>query len=761
MKIFVKFCLVLVFSLSIVFVNAQTAAIRINQLGYYPNANKVAVVSFAKGSTFELVDTTNDAIVYSGDISDEVYWTDAGDSVSICDFTSFTSEGIYKVRIPDFGESYPFTISPTVLREAAYASLKSFYYSRCSFQLDSAHAGLYARKGGHYDTAVVYHASTGKTGELKSPGGWYDAGDFGKYVVNAGITLGNLLSYYENFNGFFADSIMNIPESGNGKSDLLDEVKFELDWLKTMQDDDGGVFNKLSTLNFVGYILPENATETRYVIGKSTSAALDFAAVMAMAGRIYKDYDSVYAKDCKTRAEEAWVWAKENPQIYFSNPSDVSTGQYGDQNVTDEFAWAASELYITTQKDEYKTYVEENLNKVKYNEVPNWYTVGPLGALSLATQDHGLSGTITDEIKESIVSMSDDWLDQIESSPNRVPYNLYNWGSNSGVSNSGIALIYAYLITGEEKYVLAAAEVLDYIFGKNATGFSFMTSYGYNTPMEIHHRVTLADGIEQPVPGYVAGGPNKGRQDNLQYPFTNPAKSYFDDSHSYASNEVAINWGAPLTALIASVDALLGDSSNIGFELKTSLNNPPNINLRQPIYNAEYDEGEELVIDTRISDDDGISKVELYIDSRFVETLTEKPFTWSFDALSVGTHTVTIVAFDSTGLASTKSQRFKYVAEGPLSNQLQDENELLLRVVPNPVVDNFSIQYEQDNLSPVEFILFDMNGRVIDHITDGGSDSGLKSISWKLNANLGAGMYYISMIQNGQEVAHTKLIKVQ
>ncbi|MFH0757597.1 MAG: glycoside hydrolase family 9 protein [Bacteroidota bacterium] len=304
---------------------AQSGAIRINQLGYYPEANKIAMVVQPNATSFEIVNSADNAVEFSGQMTPPKYWEDAGDSIRLCDFSALIKPGTYKIHIPGFGESYPFEISGTIWRKAAYASLKSYYYQRCSYELTEPFAGVWARGAGHPDTACILHSSTGRTGTISSPGGWYDAGDYGKYVVNAGISVASLLSFYENFNDVFADSSILIPESGNGKSDLLDEVKYELDWLRTMQDEDGGVFCKLTTLSFAGFIMPKNASADRYVIGKSTASALDFAAMMAMAGRNYTDYDSAYAADCLDRAKDAWAWAKAHPAIYFNNPSDVHT----------------------------------------------------------------------------------------------------------------------------------------------------------------------------------------------------------------------------------------------------------------------------------------------------------------------------------------------------------------------------------------------------------------------------------------------------
>ena len=640
--------------------SSQTGAIRINQVGYYPTANKIAIVVYTKASTFEVVSVPDNKVEFTGNLSAEVFWKDAGDSVKRADFSALNKLGTYKIRIPEFGESYPFEISNTVLRKPAYASLKSYYYQRSSYELTAPYAGLWARPAGHPDTECILHSSTGKSGKISSPGGWYDAGDYGKYVINAGISVATMLSFYENFNTFFADGTINIPESGNGKNDLLDEVKFELDWLKTMQDNDGGVFFKLTTLNFSGMVMPAADKAARYAIGKTTASALDFAAMMAMAGRIYKDYDAGYAADCVTRAESAWIWAKANPAIYFKNPSDVSTGEYGDNNVSDEFIWAAAELYITTQKAEFKTYLEEKSNSLKYLSAPGWQSVQPLASLSLATQPNGLSLSLITTIKNSVISTSNNWLNQITANACRIPTFGYNWGSNSSIANQGVGLLYAYILTKDVKYIKGAAECADYLLGKNATGFSFVSGYGSKTPMFFHHRPSHADGVVQPIPGFVAGGPNSGKQDGEKYPYSEPAKCFVDVMGSYASNEVCINWNSPMTALFAGIDAVLGDNSTVDFSLQTTINNPPVLTISNPAYASNMGSDQQLLIKSTATDPDGISKVELYIDSRFKGILAATPFQWTLNALPKGTHTVSVLAIDSKGLATEKTNVFSY-----------------------------------------------------------------------------------------------------
>ncbi|MFH0757596.1 MAG: glycoside hydrolase family 9 protein [Bacteroidota bacterium] len=244
----------------------------------------------------------------------------------------------------------------------------------------------------------------------------------------------------------------------------------------------------------------------------------------------------------------------------------------------------------------YKSYLESKSSYLNYQGAPVWPNVRPLASLSLATRANGLSGSLLASIRNSVISTADRWLNEIASSPCHIPAFGYYWGSNSGIANMGVGLLYANILTGDPKYIRGAAECADYILGKNATGFSFESSYGYRTPMHFHHRPSGSDGIIQPVPGFIAGGPNKNQEDGQNYPFDNPAKSYVDVEGSFASNEICINWNSPFTVLLAGIDAVLGDQSDVGFGVQTSVNNPPVIVINSPKFTTSIGSDEPFIL---------------------------------------------------------------------------------------------------------------------------------------------------------------------
>jgi endoglucanase len=333
---------------------------------------------------------------------------------------------------------------------------------------------------------------------------------------------------------------------------MLDEILWNLDWMATMQDQDGSVFHKLTTLNFAPDVMPHEANEQRYFVGKGTAAALNFAAVMATAARVFPASANTY----QSAAENAWQWAVENPDMPYKNPDNVSTGEYGDSNFDDEFAWAASELLITTGKSVYLDALSTHLGAPS---TPNWGSTMGLAYLSLLKEGKArLSSSLYDTLESDFLSYADQLVDADATSGFHVAMreNDFVWGSNGVAMNHGMILATAYSLTQNNSYRTAMSHLVDYVLGKNPTGYSFVTGFGTKPPRFIHHRQSQADSIADPVPGFVAGGPHSGQQDGCDYSSDFPAKSYVDDWCSYASNEIAINWNAPLVYTLAAMNNL-------------------------------------------------------------------------------------------------------------------------------------------------------------------------------------------------------------
>ena len=522
--------------------------IRINQIGFYPSSVKQFTIVDSEASSFKLVDAYKNK-VYSGELIDQGTWEASGEKVKIGDFSSFSAPGAYYVVVDDTIASYPFKIKKDLYRSALAAAIKSYYFQRASMPIEEEYGDIYERKAGHPDDQCLYHPSTGRTeGTLNSPGGWYDAGDYGKYIVNASLSTGQMMLLLEQYPDIMKNRALNIPESGNGIIDLWDELRYELDWILTMQDEDGGVYFKLTAKNFGGFVMPEDYDLDRYIIGKGTASTLDFAAVLAQASRLYKEIDSEWSAKALEASKKAFAWAEKNNDIAFKNPEDVNTGEYGDNEFSDDFFWAASELYLATKEDQYKIAIKTYEQEYKHQLADSWKNfVRNVGFHSLLENKDQLDEGLWNSLFEGHITLADEILQKIDKNPYRIALENYEWGSNSDILNQAYILCVAHRLTNDEKYLIGAEQINDYIFGKNATGYCFLTGFGAKRVMFPHHRPSGADSIADPVPGFIAGGPNNDRQDAHQVDYTSefPAKAYEDVEPSFASNEVCINWNAP------------------------------------------------------------------------------------------------------------------------------------------------------------------------------------------------------------------------
>jgi endoglucanase len=561
----------LALAVSLLFAGSAIGAdIKVNQVGFLPASQKLAVVPAGGAASFAVVDAASGKQVFEGKLGTAASWDASGETVRLADFSGLNKPGKYRIKVNGMPDSAPFAIDPDAYRSLEAAAIKSYYFQRTGTALLPQHAGQYARPFAHPDTHVLVHPSAASAKRpagtvISSSKGWYDAGDYNKYVVNSGITTWTLLQAYAQFPSAFDKLSLNLPESGNGLPDILNEVLWNLDWMATMQDpDDGGVYHKLTNKVFDPFIMPEKATTPRYVVQKTTAAALDFAAVMATASRVLAKFDNLQpgrSARYLAAAEAAWRWALANPSITYQQPADVSTGAYGDKTLDDEFAWAATELLVSTGKDEYRARARQPAALAKTE--PSWSDVAALGWMSLAA-GRLPRGVDAGPAKEHVVQLADRLAAQWKASPYRISMvkSDFVWGSNAVLLNQAMVLAHAYQFTHRRDYLDAAQSALDYVLGRNAVGMSFVTGVGATSPMHPHHRPSESDGIAAPVPGLIVGGPNPGQQDRktcpgVPYPSALPALSYLDNVCSYASNEVAINWNAPLVYVTAALQSLV------------------------------------------------------------------------------------------------------------------------------------------------------------------------------------------------------------
>ena len=538
--------------------------IHVNQLGYYAGSKKIALVSEMDAESFSVRLASTNQVVFSDRLAEPHMWTMSGENLQFADFSSFKTPGRYYLQIGT-ERSNTFSIGDTAVYDTlAVWAAKAFYLWRASCPIESQFAVFkgtdYSRELGHPDTVVYVHRSAANDkrhaeSEVSASKGWYDSGDYNKYVVNAAFTAGCLGLAYETSQRYFSNLDLNIPESGNGVPDLLNELKWELDWILSMFDDtDGGVYFKLSSLRFAKMVMPHQDNMDRYMIGKSTSSALGFAASMAMASRLYSRYEEQFpgfSEKALACARRAYQWALTFPNRKFDNPDDVFTGTYSDEDFSDDFFYAAAQLFITTHEQQYY----DKLKLVQSYDSPTWYNVNSLGLLELAVNLDDLpSFTNKAQIRQKVQALFDNIYKLYYYSAGQLPLKKFEWGSNGNVAVNGAILALAFKMTKNERYLTASQAALDYLLGRNSLDYCFVTRFGVRYPKKIHDRRSQSDGIRLPLPGYLVGGPNLDQPTDCgqsNYPsFIYPARAYLDDICSFSTNEIAINWNAPLVMLL-------------------------------------------------------------------------------------------------------------------------------------------------------------------------------------------------------------------
>ncbi len=530
---------------TLLFLTACTARpqVLINQLGHYPDGKKIAVTEGPFTGTFRVVDEQNGETVYENTAGETVASAFSGKMLTQLDFTPLNKPGTYRIITENGDSSSVFSIDDNVLAPLASTALEAFTLQRS--------------EPGHPDTSVMIHASAISPERpegtiISCPKGWYDAGDYNKYIVNASYTTGLVLAGCEKY--------FNYPLNEG----ILEEMMYNLQWALTMQDPgDGGVYHKLTTPAFEGFIKPAECKQQRYVVQKTVTATLDFAASMAQAARIYRQFPeySQIVPAMEEASENAYGWALDHPDALYNQfemnkqfDPDIQTGAYGDRSARDEFFWASCELYLTTGKG---YYYEKMMEYAPGSfTAPTWGNVDGLGYFALLTH-----GKATETMKQHLTGFCDSIALKSQGTPYASSYGNserdFFWGclSESCLSNA-ISLLYGYELNGNRDYLDQAFHNMDYLLGRNPLGYCYVTGMGTKSPVNPHHRLAATDDIPGPLPGFLVGGPNPGKQDGCDYLSDFPDESYLDVVESYASNEIAINWNATLLHLAVALDTL-------------------------------------------------------------------------------------------------------------------------------------------------------------------------------------------------------------
>ncbi|MFC4587062.1 glycoside hydrolase family 9 protein [Sphaerisporangium corydalis] len=558
--------------------------VRVNQVAYLPKGPKDAtLVTEATGPLPWRLANSGGTVVASGSTVPRGVDASSGQNVHSIGFGAYTKAGTGYTLTADGQTSRPFDIGGGAYESLRADALKFYYTQRSGIEiLDSLRPG-YGRPAGHLraapnqgDTDVPCQPGVCDY-SLDVSGGWYDAGDHGKYVVNGGISVAQLMGEFERTKnavtarpGRLGDSTLAIPESGNKVPDILDEARWEQEFLLRMQVPAGKPYagmahHKVHDQNWTGLpLLPHLDPQARELHPVSTAATLNLAAAAAQAARVFAPYDPAFAARNLTAARDAWAAARAHPAVYASASDGTGGGTYDDGDVTDEFYWAAAELFVTTGEKEFQDAVLASPHHTADIWTPRgfgWQSTAALGRLDLATVPNDLPGRAG--VRASVLAGADEYLATLKAHPYGLPYdpaeNTYDWGSSSQVLNNMVVMAAAYDISGRAKYRDGVLEGLGYLLGRNALNQSYVTGYGEVASHNQHSRWyahQLNADLPNPPKGSLAGGPNSGIQDPKAQALLRgcaPQFCYVDDIESWSTNELTVNWNAPLSWISAFV----------------------------------------------------------------------------------------------------------------------------------------------------------------------------------------------------------------
>lgn len=517
--------------------------IHLNSLGFLPGQPKKATV-VTKCSDFVVKRASNGQSVATGQVAGPLHQDDVKQDVWIADFSSLSEKGKFYLEVPGVGRSADFEIGDAVYGFPFYTVMRGFYLWRCGTAVRGEHDGqTYAHAACHMDDA--YEDYIGNPGSRRDgTGGWHDAGDYGKYVVNAGVTVGCLFLAWDHFQGKIKNVSLDLPDMAPGYPDFLKEIKWETDWLLKMPypDGSGKVSHKLTRVNFEGFVMPEKDTEKRYFTDWSSAAVADFVAMMSMAARYFKPYDAEYAQRCLDAAEKSCAFLAANPQSKGFVQGAFRTGGYqtGD---SDDRLWAAAEMWETTGKAECLKDFETRAavsSGGKIDENWDWGNVRNLGMFTyVLSQREGRDFNLLEQVRRDVIAVADALVAKAKQDVYGRPLGgRYYWGCNGTVARQVLNLQVANRVSPNPEYVNAALDAVAHLFGRNYYGRSYVTGLGLKPPMNPHDRRSGADGIEAPWPGYLVGGGQS-------------ATNWNDTQADYRTNEIAINWQGALVYALA------------------------------------------------------------------------------------------------------------------------------------------------------------------------------------------------------------------
>ncbi len=554
---------------------SQIPTILVDQFGYRPGDSKVAVIVQSQAGTtvdgrlsdsYQVINKATNQTIYQA--AAQIWQSGAihsqsGDRAAWFDFSSITQPGNYIIRNSRTGEiSDTFEIADDVYKDVLVAATRTFFYQRSGFAKQTPYADSRWTDGAAFlgpgqDTEARFvNDKTNASLARDMRGGWFDAGDTNKYVTFATTAVHQLLDAYKQNSAIWTDDF-NLPESGNGIPDLIDELQFELDWLKRMQDSDGGAFIKLGTLDYNWATKPSLDTRPRFYGPKSSSSTIALSSMFAHAALVFQKLPAKAgeANTLLQKAQLAWNWFRANPINLNSDTGEIKAGDadvYADGQIGMAVT-AAVYLFALTGQTTYQDYIRDNYTKTYPLKGFAWSVYEPyigdalLFYTTLNNADATLKQTILSRFNQQLQQRTVIYGDGTTLDPYRayMPNDQYHWGSNSVKSNIGStnydAILYNQAANNAKVYQDRALGSLNYIHGVNPLGKVYLSNmYDYGAERSIHeiYHEWFGQGVYDnaltspngPPPGYLVGGPNKNYTGSAPIKGLPPMKAYIDNN---------------------------------------------------------------------------------------------------------------------------------------------------------------------------------------------------------------------------------------
>ena len=605
----------------------ESKFIKVDQFGYPPFApKKTAVITnpqqgynakdaFTPGPVYELKEFPSGETVLSGrpqpwqdgttaDLSgDQGWWFDFSNFTTATNNNNNNNVSTYYVYDETNNvRSAEFEIHDQVYDALLTAAARVFYYNRCGIAKTEKEGGNWTYPGAAFEQqdsqCRFYQTPDDASSEKDLRGGWWDAGDFNKYVTYAHRPVHDLLwAYRENPTVFTARDDWNIPESNNGIPDIFDELKWELDWLMRMMNDDGSTHIKMGSISYSDNVAvpPDVNTDPRYYGPTCTSASIAVAGMLAHGATVFRSLEASplqdHWQDLLQRAELAWSYvlpALQKNQL--ETNCDDGTIKAGDADWTVEFQREraiTSAIYLleATGNSSYNDYIVQNIGMDGGLPITagywDYYNIEINDALLLyttLTSTH--NATVSNQIRNSFeTAVSNNYqdfygFDETMGDLYRGTLPEYYWGSNREVASMGILnqllIRYGIIEAEQESFTTKSLEMLHYLHGVNPQGVVYLTNMydkgGDQCVNEAYH-TWFADGsiydntvtsTVGPPPGYLVGGPNQAFSGSLSPPANQPPqKSYLDfnsgsPTNSWEVSEPAIYYQAAYVRLVAN-----------------------------------------------------------------------------------------------------------------------------------------------------------------------------------------------------------------